>query len=448
MKNLLYLYNNGYRAFPQLGKGGLGYKPPFKIIGDGLHIFYNPETKEYDTIDDLDYTDKDIYNINYGDIEHYNALIKRSENLLEEKERKEEEKKKQKEGDYLIEKTSNLLEEKEIIRKEEEERRKEEENIQTPTTDSDKMSIRKLLTSTYPSTKSVKIDSIIEKIFKNHPNITYLEFQKDMKKYIDEPYKEVKKEIAKKAAAKRQENTAISAVNERSKEGDVDNKGIAFEHVMINDNQKELKELSESKEDFTLASSNPIYYTNGNIDTPIKIDFHGERTPLYDIALFDISNPKSIIDLKYYPKQEYSSIQRTKLEGSRSFKPCYAFKDNKYILYNVWCENTNSWVEKENYKEVSILSKLKGGNYNWSITNFLNSMVDTNGKTNCPMKQVKINGKRTKYGTPDVNEILKKKGIKTYKRPDNNNEWFDIPKKEMVKTNPETKKRISKKKEY
>jgi hypothetical protein len=446
MKNLLYLYNNGYRAFPQLGKGGLGYKPPFKIIGDGLHIVYNPDTKEYDTIDDLDYTDKDIYNINYGDLEHYNALIKRSENLLEEKERKKEEKKKQKEGDYLIEKTSNLLLEKE--RKEEEERRKEEENIQTPTTDSDKMSIRELLTSTYTGFKPVQIDSIIEKILKNHPNITYLEFQKDMKKYIDEPYKEVKKEKAKKAAAKREENTYIIAVNKKSKEGVVDNRGVAFEHVMINDNQSELKELSESKEDFTLASSNPIYYINGNIDTPIEIDFHGERTPLYDIALFDISNPKSIIDLKYYPNQEYSSIQFTKLEGSYSFLPCYAFEDNRYVLYNIWCKDTNSWVEKENYKEVSILSKLKGGNYNWSITNFLNSMVDTNGKTNCPMKQVKINGKRTKYGTPDVNEILKKKGIKTYKRPDNNNEWFDIPKKEMVKTNPETKKRISKKKEY
>jgi hypothetical protein len=73
-------------------------------------------------------------------------------------------------------------------------------------------------------------------------------------------------------------------------------------------------------------------------------------------------------------------------------------------------------------------------------------MVDTNGKTNCPMKQVVINGKPTKYGYPDVNEILKKKGIKTYKRPGNDNEWFDIPKKEMVKTNPETKKKNIKEK--
>ena len=476
MKKLLYLYNDGHRAFPQLGRGGLGYKPSIKIIGGALHFVFNPETKKYETIDDLDNSDTNWYNADYGSTDHVDVMLKRSDNLLLEQERKNEERKTLEERletykadeeakakaeaeaeaeakRIRIKEANKKKEEKErkkeeIRKKEEKERRKEEEEeekIQTPTTESDKRGIIKLLNDTYSTLDPVKMDSIVEKIFKNNPYITLSEFQKDMNKYTDEPYKEVKKEKAKKVAAKREENKDKSAVNKMSKEGAVDNKGIAFEHVMINDNQQELKELSESKEDFKLASSNPIYYINGNIDDPIKINFHGERTPLHEVSLFDISNPKSIIDLKYYPNQEYSSIQCSKLYGSPSFTPCYAFINNKYVLYNIWCENTNSWVEKENYKEVSILSKLKGGNYNWSITNFLNSIVDTNGKTNCPMKQVKINGKFTEYGTPDVNTIFKMKGINTYKRPDNNNDWFDIPKKEMFKTNPETKKRILKK---
>ena len=38
MKKLLYLYNDGHRAFPHLGRGGLGYKPPIKIIGRSIHM--------------------------------------------------------------------------------------------------------------------------------------------------------------------------------------------------------------------------------------------------------------------------------------------------------------------------------------------------------------------------------------------------------------------------
>ena len=102
MRNLLYLFNNGYKAFPHLGKGGLGYKPPIKIIGDGLHLVFNPETNKYDTIDDLDHSDSNIYNIDYGTPEYGDAILKRSENLLLEKERKKESLKKQEEGEKLI----------------------------------------------------------------------------------------------------------------------------------------------------------------------------------------------------------------------------------------------------------------------------------------------------------------------------------------------------------
>ena len=60
MRNLLYLFNNGYRAFPHIGHGGLGYKPPFKIIGDGLHRMVNDKGQEY-FIDDGDRTTKYVY---------------------------------------------------------------------------------------------------------------------------------------------------------------------------------------------------------------------------------------------------------------------------------------------------------------------------------------------------------------------------------------------------
>jgi hypothetical protein len=93
MRNLLYLYNDGHRAFPQLGRGGLGYKPPFKIIGDGLHLVFNPETKKYESIDDLDYSDTKVYDIYYGSTKHADAMLKRSDNLLLERKRKNEERK-------------------------------------------------------------------------------------------------------------------------------------------------------------------------------------------------------------------------------------------------------------------------------------------------------------------------------------------------------------------
>ena len=63
MRNLLYLFNNGYKAFPHLGKGGLGYKPPFKIIGDGLHLRERDDGTEY-YIDDGDKTNPYVYNEN------------------------------------------------------------------------------------------------------------------------------------------------------------------------------------------------------------------------------------------------------------------------------------------------------------------------------------------------------------------------------------------------
>jgi hypothetical protein len=70
MKNLLYLYNNGYRAFPQLGKGGLGYKPPFKIIGESIHMdegqtYYVDDNDPYGLYDHNNSTRTDI---NPGDI--------------------------------------------------------------------------------------------------------------------------------------------------------------------------------------------------------------------------------------------------------------------------------------------------------------------------------------------------------------------------------------------
>ena len=61
MKKLLYLYNDGYRAFPHLGRGGLGYKPPIKIIGDGLHPIFDTDTDTYEMYDDGNYEDPTIY---------------------------------------------------------------------------------------------------------------------------------------------------------------------------------------------------------------------------------------------------------------------------------------------------------------------------------------------------------------------------------------------------
>jgi hypothetical protein len=171
-------------------------------------------------------------------------------------------------------------------------------------------------------------ETMFENIIKKYPNLTYDEFIKDIYGYANGTVKVLKQLRDEELVGKRSKRE----VNKIQKEQDTENKGIAFEINMITNHQDELKEISKSKDDFKLASDNPIYYKDGDKEDPLMIVMDGKDKPLHEVSLFDISNPTNVADCKYYPKQDYTSIQISKLIGNISFTPCYVEINNEIVF--------------------------------------------------------------------------------------------------------------------
>ena len=467
LKNLLYLYNDGHNPFPKLGKGGLGYHiPEFKLRGNGGLGYHLPEHRlvgralhyykhsdgTTELIDDLNYEDPSIYtdgrpipNITVPETKKeddlYDEIIEREEEI---KSKKNKSKQVEKEGNKMIKEIEKYLDEiDEAIPKSVSKSVPE----QSATSVSDIEKIRERLSNRFKS-KSI-LNKTIDALLTNYPYITFDEFIKDMDGYI----KGTKKVISQETKLKKEERALTEAVNKTFKKGNDENKGTAFEKTMIDtdigNGQDILKEFSKSDDDFVLCADNPIY--NNEKGNPIMIKFKGDKVPLSMITLYDLSNKKSITDCKYYLDQDYTSIQLSKLEGSPSFTPCWVYneKKDKYTLHNIWCNETNSWTEPDDKKEVNITSKLNDNNvYNFSITNLINSWKKLDDNTNgCPMKQVIINGKETQYYYPDANKMLSQMDKRIYKRNEGDySKWFDLSKDEMVisKTKYVSKKIVKK----
>jgi len=473
LKKLLYLYNDGHNPFPHSGRGGLGYHLPQyrkRMHGEALHIYRNTDGSVKEIIDDhnnedLRFIDEQPSLNPVSDAletrEMRDVLIEANERLLNEKSKKRKAEKTSKVIDQIIHEIDDVLKErKEREEKENEEKENEEKFLENvlekevklkPTSKDDIFKIQEKLKDIVGK----KYFDISLKILSNYPNITYEEFIKDISNYIKGAKKQTKEETKEKSEL----NAIIKDVNKLMKEGNDENKGTAYEKVMIEKGQDILKENSESKEDFVLCASNPIYL-NPDTGKPIMVKFHGNIEPLSKFTLYDIENPSSISDCKYYPESDYASIQLSKLEGNVSFTPCWKYneKEDKYTLYNIWCKETNSWTETTNNKEVGLNIYLKDKNvHNYSISNLINNWkkININGKleNGCPMKQVVINGKATKYFCPNAPEIVNAMGKKIYTKKGNNyTEWFDLLPNEMTIVNTkyvnkpkiETKSKIKK----
>jgi hypothetical protein len=464
LKKLLYLYNDGHIPFPSMGQGGLGYKPQqynLHIHGDG----FNLDTLQFDSDDDMDSIEASRRNDILNSDKDTRRLIRSIKRPSEEVETPgfefiEDEETDAKNAEEIVkheilsllesmgENTDKHLKKidpkkvernekkflKNILKKSKElnkQKEAKEEPKLIPTSSEDSYKILYELKDRYGTLGSKKNPTFIkmhELVLKNNPYITYEEFMKDVSGYAKGTTKQIKEEKKEKT----EEKSTTRAVNKMFNQGDEENRGTAFERVMINERQDELKEFSESKEDFGLCADNPKFL-NDNGD-PLLVKFQGRETPLSKLSLYDLSNPSSVKDCKYYPEQDYSSIQISKLEGSKSFIPCWKYnkKEDKYTLYNIWCKDINDWLEPENNKEVSIFSILDDKKkYNWSISKLINNWEKSeNGENGCPMKLIEIKNK--KYFVPDAHDILSALGKKTYTKKGNNHiEWFDVLKNEM-----------------
>jgi len=494
LKRLLYLYNDGHNPFPKLGKGGLGYHlPQYKkrIHGEALHIFTN-DNGDHEIIDDGNdddpswyTTDPRLSSVAIPETRDRKEVVKKevvkkelepSPTIQTEAEIKEAErlakiakakKGKEEEAKMIAERQSKKQhieqqitpmsnEVQKLLKKEP---IKTKEVSQKPELTKDNLDMQITLRNEVSGVllSQPKYLQYFEYIKYKYPNITDRELNlniddiisdcnKNAKKYIQSISKTKTEEDIVYDKQKKQEkfetseiNYDINQVRKLAKDKTLyPTKGHAFEHVMITEHQDELYEISESKEDFIPASKNSVFK---NSDGASILCYNGIDT-LESKALFDASNPKVVTDFKWYPKSDDSFIQFSKFKGSPSFQPCYEIKNDKLVLYNIWCKDTNSWVEPENYKDVTIFSRLKSGKFNWSITNFLNSLDD------CPLKSVNINGRQ--FVQPDIDEIVKRGILQRHNHEDkfgnSDSNWVSVNYKDMTPINKPQKKKSSKKK--
>jgi len=375
MKKLLYLYNDGYRAFPHLGRGGLGYKPPIKIIGDGLHFVFNPETNEYDTIDDLDNSDTNIYNIDYGTHEHGDAMIKRSENLLLEKERKKEARKTQEEGNKLITDLEKQVEELDYETDSDDEYIDEEE-VLTPE------EIEELIQDTTATSMTGLMNSL----------------------------------------------------NTNAGRKVIENRGVAFEHYTENsiNSQKILKSITQTDENFKDIDKNPNYFNNNDMTNPIML--YGR--PLHKMALYDFWNNECIIELKWNEYDNVCEVQLGKFIGNPYAYPLFvetSVGSGILTLYNIWNENLNKYVYPTNNKSLFLYTRLNDGLYSLDITGLVNGKNPLIA-VNYPSKKMK---QKTPDGRQFyvMNETSLNETFETTYRTEygKKTKWYKISKAQMKK---------------
>jgi hypothetical protein len=479
LKKLLYLYNDGHNPFPNIGNHGLGYKLQNKrkrMHGKAL-VFQADGSLMFEP--DANMTAQEALEANMrlfegereaqksmpervkdyeGDFEFYNT---EETDLLNNKELQKIYLENELRNQGVTEAQLKLMfpdDEKSIPIKEPSKPIKEPSKpILKLTSNEDKIKIRSELEDKFRGLGKLKgiykFETIFDNIVTKYPNLTYEEFMKDVSGYANGTREELKQLREEELLEKRNKRE----VNKKFKEGDTDNRGEAFELVMIEpEHQDELKEYCESKVDFGLCSNLPVFQNDDG--TPItinkknKITGETKKELFSKYSLYDISNPSTVTDCKYYPNQDYTSVQISKLAGSYDFNPCWNYdnKTDKYTLYNIWCRKVDKWVEPENNKDATIFSELKKGEkYNWSISKLINNWEKLPDGTNgCPMKDIIIQGK--KYYVPDAEQMLKKIGKETYKRENDisNSLWFNINKSEMdfIKTKPKTKSKSKSKK--
>lgn len=170
--------------------------------------------------------------------------------------------------------------------------------------------------------------------------------------------------------------------------------GIKFEQFLLD---KEVTEIHET-------GYSPIYDVSKmrSNDTNIKLSSQivtvdGETYGLNRATIYDISSPGLEVELKYYDKAESLDdiyIPIDKFTSNRHFIPYFASHKGEFKLYNIWCKDTNEWVNADYYKSVLFTIGYKNGVCYYDLT-------DDMTKGNLRLQEVK--------------ERSVKKGLKLYR---------------------------------
>jgi len=129
--------------------------------------------------------------------------------------------------------------------------------------------------------------------------------------------------------------------------------------------------------------SNAIMYTLG------LSFFRGEKIennenihsthPKRQFMVYDMSTPTAEIELKYYNSNKYRvtdedinndgyiGLQATKFFGNPSFTPLFVIDGEEVKLYNVWDNEKQEWLNKDNNKDVIALWATQDGIYKYVI---------------------------------------------------------------------------------
>jgi hypothetical protein len=392
-KKLLYLYNDGHNPFPS-GRGGLGYHLPQypKVIhGEGLSDEESDEeSKIFEDADPStnkgkkiiikklieEFEGKDIQPIETTTLKNITDVLKLEPKNLNSKKI---------EGiQETIDKVDELLKNTEP---------KPEPKIQD--------------TNVYKDINEYNIDDITEKFYRminegfktsnftdeqkekllnyiiTQKNDDYHKFQKnDIKRKTNNAFVDtnVDKQLIEIAMEELEIEPTINPEKQTvqefddeittiKKENNLPNKGIAFEYKMINDEQKLLKDETETQSEFYDISTNQKFYKNGK-PIMIPVDRESGNEHLLDNTLYDAYSTDCDIEFKYYPDSDECSVQLGKFTGNNYFIPYFIVVNKEIKLYNIWSTQigTNGgWVNDTNYKDVYIMAQLDDGKYKFKI---------------------------------------------------------------------------------
>lgn len=223
-------------------------------------------------------------------------------------------------------------------------------------------------------------------------------------------------------------------------------RGHMFEKVMLSQYQDILKKLNDKSNQPDILPSDDQPRLKG-----IHINQSFPNTPLLSKkCLYDAFNKFLEIEFKFYDKEhDYIDIQEGKFMGNYSFTPYFCEHNGKNVLYNIWCDNINGWLNEDNFKDIFIIAFAKDPNgdpngdiYSWSFSKLLDSgknifiratiqdpkdkkkEIGFNGLKGEELYKINLknNKEKTKMGPFEIN----------FERTDDEN-WLKIPLSEMDK---------------
>jgi hypothetical protein len=159
--------------------------------------------------------------------------------------------------------------------------------------------------------------------------------------------------------------------NNEGKLKPIRDRGICFEEIMLTHHQDIVKKCcSKSKQPKFLPSDDQPKIKG------IRVYTYPNSPLLSKYCLYDAFNKYCEIEFKFYDNDnDYIDIQITKFVGNDSFTPYFCKHKGKYLLYNIWCDDIDDWLNDKNFKEVTFCAYTNDAIYSWSLTNYVNSDV-------------------------------------------------------------------------